>query len=105
MKRNHRTTSPKIAAELNDHFENSVSTKTIRRELHKAGFHERAAIRKPLLSKSNVAKHLEFGVKSFKIGHRSNRRMSFSLMNRSLPYFLPPNVSRQPKDATQVVFL
>ena len=30
----------------NVHLENLVSSKTVRRELHKAGFHERAAIRK-----------------------------------------------------------
>ena len=37
----------KITAELNDHLENSVSSKTVRSELHEAGFHEWAAIRKP----------------------------------------------------------
>ena len=47
-----KTTAPKITAELNEHLQNPVSTKTVRRELHKAGFHGRAAIRKPLLSKT-----------------------------------------------------
>ena len=36
-----------MTAELNDHIENPVSSKTVRRELHTAGFHGRAAIRKP----------------------------------------------------------
>ena len=36
----------KITVELNNHLENLVSTKRIRKELHKAGFHRRAAIRK-----------------------------------------------------------
>ena len=44
-----RVTSHKIAAELNGHLENPVSTKTVGLELHKAGFHGRPAIRKPLL--------------------------------------------------------
>ena len=41
-----RIHSPKITEDLqvNDHLENPVSSKTIRRELHKAGFHGRAAI-------------------------------------------------------------
>ena len=42
---------PKITAELNDHFENLVSSKTVRMELPKAVFHMRAAIRKPYQDK------------------------------------------------------
>ena len=60
FRKDHKNTAPKITAELNDLIENPVSTKTVRRELHKAGFHGRAAIRKPLLSKGNVAKRLEW---------------------------------------------
>lgn len=55
-----KTTAPKITAMLNNSLINPVSTQTVRRELHKAGFHGRAAIRKPLLSKTNVAKRLEW---------------------------------------------
>ena len=44
--KDHKNTAPKITAELYDHLENPVSSKTIRRELHKAGFHERTTIRK-----------------------------------------------------------
>ena len=45
--KDHKITALKIMAELNDHLENPVSPKTVRRELHKAGFHRRDAIRKP----------------------------------------------------------
>ena len=37
----------KNTAELKDHLENPLSSKTVRRELHKAGFHGRAVIKKP----------------------------------------------------------
>ena len=49
FRKDHRNTAPKITAELNDHLENLVSAKkkTVRRELCKAGFHGRAASRKP----------------------------------------------------------
>ena len=46
VRKDHKNTVPKIKAELNDHLENPVSSKTVRRELHKAGFHGRAEIRK-----------------------------------------------------------
>ena len=45
--KDHKNTARKITVELNDHLQNPVFSKTIRRELHKAGFHGRAAIRKP----------------------------------------------------------
>lgn len=60
VRSDHKTTAAKVTAELNDHLEHPVSTKTVRRELHKSGFHGRAAIRKPLLSTTNVAKRLEW---------------------------------------------
>ena len=47
VKKDHKNTALKITAELNDHLENPIPLKTVRRELHKAGFHGRAAIRKP----------------------------------------------------------
>ena len=47
VRKDHKNTTLKITAELNDHLENPVFSKTVRRELHKVGFHERAAIRKP----------------------------------------------------------
>ena len=36
--KDHVNTAPKITAELIGHLENSVSSKTVRRELHKAGY-------------------------------------------------------------------
>ena len=46
-RKDHENTSLKITAEFKDYLENPVSAKTARRELHKAGFHKNAAIRKP----------------------------------------------------------
>ncbi|XP_036357216.1 uncharacterized protein LOC118762572 [Octopus sinensis] len=54
--KDHKSTAPK----LNDHLENPVSTKAVRWVLHKARFHGWAAIRKPLLAKTNIAKCLEW---------------------------------------------
>lgn len=53
-----KSTVPKITAEFNEHLKSPVSTKTVRRQLHKSEFHGRAAIRKPLLSKTNISKRL-----------------------------------------------
>ena len=47
--RNHRTTAARVPAELNQYSNSTVSTKTVRRELYKAGYRGRTAIRKPLL--------------------------------------------------------
>ena len=51
-----KTMALKITADLNEHLQNPVSTKTVRRELNKSGFYRRAAIRKPLFPKTNVLK-------------------------------------------------
>ena len=47
VRKDHKNTAPKMTAELNDHLEKPVSSKTVRRELHEAGFHGSAATRKP----------------------------------------------------------
>ena len=47
-------------AELNENLEWPVLTKTVHRELHKSGFYTRAAIKKPFLTQTNVAKCLEW---------------------------------------------
>ena len=44
--KDHKKTAPKITAELNDHLKNPFSSKTVRKELHKAGFHVITVIRK-----------------------------------------------------------
>jgi hypothetical protein len=41
-------------SELNIHLEDTVSTKTVRRELHKSNIHGRAAIAKFLITESNA---------------------------------------------------
>ena len=47
VRKNHQNTALKITAKLNNHLEGVVSSKKERRELHKVGFHGRAANRKP----------------------------------------------------------
>ena len=49
--KDHKNIASKIIEELNDHLENSFSSKTVRRELNKAGFNGRTAIRKPYQNK------------------------------------------------------
>jgi hypothetical protein len=44
-------------AELNIHLEDPVSTKTARRELHKANIHGRPAIAKSQITESNAQMH------------------------------------------------
>jgi hypothetical protein len=51
MKKSHYYCS---TAELNVHLEDPVSTKTLRCGLHKSTIHGRAAIAKPLITKSNA---------------------------------------------------
>lgn len=43
-----------MTAELNSHLNNPVSTKTVRRELHKSNIYGRAAISKPLITDANA---------------------------------------------------
>ena len=44
--KDHKNTVSKITAELNDHLENPISSKLVRKGLPKAEFHGRAEIRK-----------------------------------------------------------
>jgi transposase len=52
VSRNHTTTAAQVKAELNIHLENPISTKSVRRELHKSNIHGWAAIAKPLITES-----------------------------------------------------
>jgi hypothetical protein len=52
-----RTTAAGVTAELNIHPEDTVSTKTLRREILKSNIHARAAIAKPLITESNAQMH------------------------------------------------
>ena len=45
----HKNTASKITSELNDNIEKPVSSKTVRRERHKARFHRRACYEKTIL--------------------------------------------------------
>ena len=49
MGRKHQTTAVKVTAELDQHLNSPVSAKSPRRELNKAGYRGRAAIRKHML--------------------------------------------------------
>ena len=53
--KDHKNTAPKIMVGLNDDLEKPVSSKTARRKLHKAGFHEGAAIRKPYQNEFEIS--------------------------------------------------
>ena len=101
VRNDRRSTAHKITTELNEHLQNPVSTKTVRRELHKGGFHGKVAIRKPLLSQTNVSKRLEWC-----LAHRNwsleqwksvifSDESSFSLFPTSGRVY----VWRQPKEA------
>ena len=50
--RQHKATA-KVTAELNTHLSNTVSTKTVWWEHHKANIHGRAAIAKPFITEAN----------------------------------------------------
>jgi transposase len=52
--KNHRTTAAQATAELSMHLEDPLSTKSVRRELHKSSIHGRAAIAKTLITESNT---------------------------------------------------
>lgn len=56
VKGDRRITAVKATACLNDSLEEPVSTRTVRRELHKMGMHGRAAIKKPLIKPANASK-------------------------------------------------
>jgi len=52
--KNHRTTAPKVAAELSIHLEHLVSIQTVLREHHKSNIGGRDAIAKPLITENNA---------------------------------------------------
>ncbi len=49
-----KNTAVQLMAELNVYLNSLVSTKTVRRELHRVTIHGRAAIDKPLVTRSNA---------------------------------------------------
>jgi hypothetical protein len=64
VSKNHRTTAAKVKEELNIHLEDPVSTKTVRRELHKSSIHGRVAISKPLITENDAKKDGVMNIKS-----------------------------------------
>jgi transposase len=55
-----QTTAMKITSELNSGLQNPVSSKTVRRELHKMKIHGRAAIAKPLVTAVNAKRRIQW---------------------------------------------
>ena len=58
--RKHVTTAAKVTAELNQHRNSQVTTETVRHDLNKAGYHGKAAIRKPLRSTIIIQKRFKW---------------------------------------------
>ncbi|KAL1276901.1 hypothetical protein QQF64_023574 [Cirrhinus molitorella] len=56
----HKTTAAQLTAELNVHLNSSVSTKTVRRELHRVNIHGRAAIAKNLVTRANANRQFQW---------------------------------------------
>ncbi|EFN86619.1 Transposable element Tc1 transposase, partial [Harpegnathos saltator] len=53
MAKQYKTTAAKVA-EFNSHLNNPVSTKTVRRELHKSNIYGKATISKPFITDANA---------------------------------------------------
>jgi hypothetical protein len=54
VSKEHRTTVAQVTVERNTHFEDPVSTKPVRLELHGSNIHLMAAIATPLVTESNA---------------------------------------------------
>ena len=77
VRKDHENTALKIIAELYDHLEKPVCSKTLRRKRHKDGFHGRAAIRKPFLSQINIANCLEWRINLTELVPRTMEECDF----------------------------
>lgn len=60
IKKNQKTTSSEISSQLEEYFNNSVSHRTVRRVLHRAGYRARVPRKKPHITKVNRMKRLQF---------------------------------------------
>ena len=60
IKKSPRTTSSEIAAQLAEYFNNPVSSRTVRRVLHRFRYRGRVPRKKPYISKINRTKRLQF---------------------------------------------
>jgi protein subunit release factor B len=54
LSKNHRTAAANVTAKLSIHLEDVVSTKTVRRELHKSNIHGRTVIAKYLFTENKA---------------------------------------------------
>jgi hypothetical protein len=70
VSKNHRNIAAQLIAELNIHLEDPVSTKTVRRELHKANIHGRLTITKPLIIEV-ILRCVNDGVTTIKPEHQT----------------------------------
>jgi len=60
VSKKHKTTAAQITAELNVHLNSPVSTRTVRRELHRVNIHGRAAVAKPLVTCANAKRRFQW---------------------------------------------
>ena len=54
MSKNHRIAAAKVTAELSIHLEDTVSTTTVRQDLHRSYIHGTPAIAKPVVTENNT---------------------------------------------------
>jgi hypothetical protein len=92
-----------LTAELSIHIEGPVSTKTFRQDIHKTNIHGRAAIAKPLITKSNAKRrkkmccdHKSWTSDGWKYVIRSEELSTFMLFPTSSRVY----VWRTPKGAS-----
>jgi hypothetical protein len=55
VSKNHTTAAVQVTAKLNIHLEDSVTTKTVQRELHKSNIHGRAATAELLIAEKEYS--------------------------------------------------
>ena len=58
LRKNRGAALPQVTENVNAGHEHTVSARTVRRQLHREGYYNRAAVHKPLITKMNA--HLEF---------------------------------------------
>ena len=59
LRKNRGATLPQVTENVNAGHDHTVSARTVRRQLHREGYYNRAAMHKPLITKMNA--HLELG--------------------------------------------
>lgn len=59
LRKNRGAALPQVTENVNAGHDHTVSARTVRRQLHREGYYNRAAVHKPLITEMNA--HLEFG--------------------------------------------